>query len=169
MLHVFQPLERDLIEFDPFTKLSDEYMVICSESKGKTNAMTASWGGFGELWGVDVVYAFVRESRYTKELLDNSDSFSCTFLDKSFRSAMKYFGSVTGRQEDKVKNAHMNYNYHKGVPFIDEGNFVFICEKLAAVPIGKECFSIPEIDEKWYAKGDYHTMYVGKIIQSMAR
>lgn len=41
--------------------------------------MTVSWGGVGVLWGKNVVFIFIRDSRYTKEFLDNGDLFSFVF------------------------------------------------------------------------------------------
>lgn len=36
-------------------------------------------GGVGVLWGKNVVFIFIRDSRYTKEFLDNGDLFSFVF------------------------------------------------------------------------------------------
>ena len=168
-MHTFQPYPIDLIEFDPFTKIGKEWMLITASEGDKINAMTASWGGVGVLWGKSAAFIFVRDSRYTKDLIDRSDHFSLTFFDNSHKSALKYFGMVTGRREDKIKTAKMNVNYYEDIPFIDEGNFVICCRKISATPILPEQFLDSEIQEKWYADGDLHTMYVGEIIQILAR
>lgn len=168
-MHTFQPYPIDLIEFDPFTKIGKDWMLITAGNKDKINAMTASWGGVGVLWGKNTAFIFVRDSRYTKELIDQSDHFSLTFFDSSYKSALKYFGMVTGRKEDKIKTAKMNVNYYEDIPFIDEGNFVICCRKMSATPILPEHFLDSEIQEKWYADGDLHTMYVGEILQILAR
>ena len=44
-----------------------------------------------------------------------------------------------------------------------------MCKKMAAVPITDDTFIDNEIAAKWYADGDMHTMYVGEIIDIMAR
>ena len=67
--------------------------------------MTISWGGVGVLWGKNVVYVFVRDSRYTKELIDVGDFFSLTFVSDQYRDALNYCGSPSGRNEDKIANA----------------------------------------------------------------
>ena len=168
-MHTFQPYPVDLIEFDPFTKIGKEWMLITATNGDKTNAMTASWGGVGVLWGKDTTFIFIRESRFTKEIIDQSDTFSLTFFDRTYRSALKYFGAVSGRNEDKIKNAKMHINYHDGIPFIDEGNFVICCKKMSATPILPEHFVMSDIQEKWYTDNDLHTMYVGEIVQILAR
>lgn len=168
-MHTFQPYPMDLIEFNPFAKIGDEWMLITAKDGDKINAMTASWGGVGVLWGKNTAFIFVRDSRYTKELIDKGSYFSLTFFESSYKSALKYFGMVSGRTEDKIRNAKMNVGYFEEIPYIDEGNFVICCRKMSATPILPEQFLDSEIQEKWYADGDLHTMYVGEIIQILAR
>ena len=79
-MHTFQPYPFEMLEFNPFTKIGSEWMLITASDGEKTNAMTASWGGVGVLWGKNTVFCFVRDSRYTKEFIDKSDNFSLTFL-----------------------------------------------------------------------------------------
>lgn len=55
-MHQFQPYPIELLELNPFTKISSEWMLIAAGGKEKTNAMTASWGGLGVLWGKNVAF-----------------------------------------------------------------------------------------------------------------
>ena len=75
-MHTFQPYPMDILEFNPFKKIGSDWAVLTAKADDKVNAMTISWGGVGVLWGKNVVYVFVRDSRYTKEFLDGGDSFS---------------------------------------------------------------------------------------------
>lgn len=169
-MHTFQPYPIDILEFNPFTRFSNDWAVLTAGNEEKVNAMTISWGGVGVLWGKNVCYIFVRDSRYTKEFIDNGDTFSLTFFSKEFsKTPLKYLGGVSGRTEDKLKAAHLGVDYADGVPFIDDGNFVITCRKMSATPIRKEDFVDGSIDEAWYKDGDYHTMYVGEILQVLAR
>ena len=101
-MHTFQPYPIDLMEMNPFTKIGKEWMLITAGDEKKANTMTASWGGVGVLWGKNVVYIFVRDTRYTKEFIDNGETFSLTFLDESNKGALKYLGAVSGRDENKI-------------------------------------------------------------------
>ena len=130
--------------------------------------MTIRWGGVGVLWGKIVAFIFVRDSRFTKELIDSNDFFSVSFMSAGHRDALNYCGSHSGRNGDKVAAAGLTWNYMHSIPFIDEGNLVLLCNKMAAVKITKDSFLLPEI-EKWYQDGDMHTMYVGEIIEVLAR
>ena len=168
-MHSFQPFDVTQLDINPFTLISEDWGVLTAMADGKCNSMTISWGGMGVLWGKNVVTVYVRESRFTKELLDKSDSFSITFLKENQRNLLKYLGSVSGRDEDKYKTAKVKINLHNGVPFLDEGYFAVIAKKLAAYPMPKDGFIAPDIDSEWYPNDDYHTMYIGEITEFMAR
>ena len=89
-MHTFQPMTADMMEFDPFTKIGKEWALLTAGSKDKANTMTISWGGVGILWGKNVAFVFVRDSRYTKELIDKNEFFSLSFLSEKYRAALNY-------------------------------------------------------------------------------
>ena len=167
-MHSFQPFPIEELEIDPFEKIGKEWALVSAGSKKSANAMTISWGGVGVLWGKNVVFIFIRDSRYTKELIDTYDLFSVSFLNDSYREALNYCGSHSGRDEDKMANAGLTWNYKHSIPFVDEGNLVLLCQKLSATRITEESFLSPKI-KNWYTDGDMHTMYVAEIIEVMAR
>ncbi len=149
-----------------FDTIGRDWMLITAAADGKVNTMTASWGGMGVLWGSDVVYIFVRRSRYTKEFIDASDRFSISLPDHGkYRDQLAYLGRVSGRDEDKISSAGLTVRYEDGVPFFDESRIAVICEKIARVPITTGEMLDPAIVEKWYADGDEHDMYVGRIVK----
>lgn len=47
--------------------------------------MTASWGGLGVMWGKNVAVTVLRPQRYTKEFIDQSESFTLSFYDDTFK------------------------------------------------------------------------------------
>ena len=75
-MHTFQPYPLNMLEWNPIKKLADEGIAIVAESNGKVNATSSHNGGVGHIWGKNVLYAFLRNTRYTKELLDESEFFS---------------------------------------------------------------------------------------------
>ncbi len=170
-MHDFQPYPIELLEINPFTKLDKEWGIIVSEAEGKApNAMTISWGGMGFLWGKNVLNIYVRQSRYTKFLMDESDTFSvCFFEDPKMHSTMGYLGQVSGRDEDKIKGARLNIGHRGETPYVDEAKLIFVCKKLSATDIAPEDFIDEKISTSWYADGDYHTMYIGEILEVLAR
>ena len=78
-------------------------------------------------------------------------------------------GSHSGRDEDKFAAAGLTLATRHNIPYVDEGNFVLLCEKMSATRITEDSFLLPEIKEKWYKDGDMHTMYVAEIIDILAR
>lgn len=168
-MHTFQPYPIDLLELNPFTKIGKDWALLTAGSKAKYNTMTVSWGGVGVLWNKNVVYVFVRESRYTKEFMDNGEFFSLAFLANSYRSALSYCGSTSGRDENKFEKAGLTPAFRHSIPYPDEANLVFLCKKMAAVPMDKDTLLDKSIMPKFYGDEDMHTMYVGEIIEVMAR
>jgi flavin reductase (DIM6/NTAB) family NADH-FMN oxidoreductase RutF len=169
-MHTFQPYPIDMLDLNPFEKLGSDWAVITAAHANKVNAMTISWGGFGVLWNRNVCYVFIRDSRYTKEFIDQEDDFSLTFFPKEFeKSILKYLGGVSGRKEDKLRNAHLHIDYTDGIPYIDEGNLVLTCRKLSATRLTPDSFLDPSIVPNFYKDGDLHTMYVAEILTILAR
>ena len=169
-MHTFQPYPIDMLNMNPFTKIGKEWALISAGDKNKCNTMTISWGGVGVLWGKNVVYIFIRDSRYTKEFIDNGEFFSMSFFDEKYRDALSYCGKESGRNvDDKFKGAGLTPAFRHNIPYPDEANLVLLCRKMAAVPITEDTFVDPQIMPKWYSDNDMHVMYVGEIIEAVAR
>ncbi|MDF2675947.1 MAG: hypothetical protein K0Q97_237 [Bacillota bacterium] len=146
-----------------FKMIGKDFMLITAENEGKVNAMTASWGGLGVLWNMDVVFIFLRPQRYTKEFIDATDSFSLTFYDDSYKKTLGYLGSVSGRDEDKIYNSNLTIGFDGKTPYFKEAEKVIICKKLFAQDLKEESFLDKNIINKDYPNKDFHTLYVGKI------
>ena len=168
-MHNFQTYPIDMLEFNPFTKIGKEWALVTTNADTKDNTMTISWGGMGVMWGKNVVYVFIRDTRYTKEFIDKNEFFSISFLDETYRQALNYCGAHSGRDEDKIANAGLNSNHKMGIPFIDESILVLLCHKLSATRITEDSFLSPDIKEKWYPDGNMHTMYIAEIMEVLAR
>lgn len=156
------------LSFNPFSKIGKEWMLITAGNEEKANTMTASWGGLGVMWGKNVVFVVIRETRYTKEFIDSNDTFSLTFLEEDYRPALNYLGTVSGRDEDKIEKAGLHLSYADGVPYLSEGKLVLTCKKMSATPITPEHFLNGTIEEKWYKDGNLHTLYIGEITGVLA-
>jgi len=167
-MHTFQPIPSDMVQFDPFTSIGTDWALLAATKDGKTNAMTISWGAVGVIWSKNAAFVFVRDSRYTKEFIDGSDYFSVNFFGGKEKNALKYFGAVSGRSEDKIKATGFHVNEKNGITFFDESNFVLLCKKISATKISPDGFLDEEI-HKHYDGDDYHTMYVGEIVEFLGR
>ena len=46
----FKEISIESLKFNPFEKISKEWMLITAGDEEKSNMMTASWGGVGIMW-----------------------------------------------------------------------------------------------------------------------
>ena len=174
-MHTFQPYPIDMLEWNPIKKLADEGIAIVAESHGQVNATSSHNGGVGHIWGKNVLYAFLRNTRYTKELLDESDYFSACFFDMNEKQnvqLMKVLDQISGRNEDKLAQCKVTIARDLNVPYIDDSNFIILCRKIAAVPMTENTILDPKILDAHYSNrhmDDFHTMYIGEILDIRAR
>ena len=155
--------------------ISKDWMLVTACSKtvndlgesvlGRANTMTASWGGLGELWNKPVATIYIRPSRYTKELIDSSDTFSLSVLPERYKTALDYCGSHSGRDGDKFKSAKLDVLYSNDTPYIKQARLVLICRKLYAQEFDPYSFTDEKVLKQNYKKDDFHTMYIGEIIK----
>ena len=124
--------------------------------------MTISWGGVGELWGKDVVFAFIRPQRYTKEFMDKSDYFTVSFFDEEYKDALKICGTKSGRDCDKINLAGLSAQFDGVAVYPAEAKLVIKCRKIAVQKMDNAGFIDPSIESN-YKSGDYHFIYVGEI------
>lgn len=166
----FKEIAIESLEFNPFTKISKEWMLITAGDENKSNTMTASWGGLGIMWGKNVATAYIRPQRYTKEFVDQADTFTLSFLPEEYRKALNVCGRVSGKNvEDKWAEAGLHPYYVDGTCAVEEADMVFVCRKLYAQDMLPECFVDAECDEKWYPDKDYHTMYMAEIVKVLVK
>lgn len=157
------------LKMNPFTEIGEDWALVSAGGREKANTMTVSWGGVGVLWGKNVVFAFIRESRYTKEFIDSGETFSLSFLSGEYRNALALCGSKSGRDIDKWKETGLTPVIDEGTVYPKEAKCAFLCRKIAAVPVEKESFLDKGIAPEWYGSGDFHTMYVGEIIKVIGK
>jgi flavin reductase (DIM6/NTAB) family NADH-FMN oxidoreductase RutF len=153
---------RDVRE-NPSKMLSEDWMLITAGVIGRWNTMTASWGGFGEIWGMDAAFIFVRPSRHTSGFLEREDGFTLSFFDEGMRDALNICGSKSGRDIDKAKAAGLTPRElrPRRVAF-EEARLSIACRKVYAQDLEAASFLDPAIMGN-YPKRDIHRLYVGKI------
>ena len=90
---MFQEISPYELKDNAFTMIGRDWLLVAASKDGKSNAMTASWGGVGVMWGKPVVYVVVRPQRYTKTFLDSAERFSVSVFPEELRSMMNYMGT----------------------------------------------------------------------------
>lgn len=167
---MFEKIDPREIDGNVFRRIGDQWMLVTAGDRTGCDTMTASWGGLGVLWGEPVATAYVRPQRYTKEFIDREKYFSLSFYGEEYRKTLALCGAKSGRDIDKVKECSFTVEYGLGdTPYFAEAELVLICEKQYADELKPEKFIDAAAAEKWYPEKDWHTMYIGKIVEVLKK
>ena len=101
--------------------------------------------------------------------MDQEETFSLSVLGEEYRKTLNYFGTVSGRDEDKIASSGLHVVHEEGTPYFEEADTVMVCRKLYAQPFDPACFIDRSCDDKWYPQKDYHTMYIAEIEKVLVR
>ncbi len=156
-------LSLEQLRKSPFQMIGREWMLVTAGNEDKLNTMTASWGGLGVMYGKNVAFVVIRLQRYTREFIDREDTFSLSFLGKAYRKTLNYLGTVSGRNEDKIKNSGLTVAYYEKTPYFEEADMVLCCRKLYRQPMDYECLLTDRIKNTWYPEKDMHILYIAEI------
>ena len=165
----FREIAPAELQENVFRLIGEEWLLVSASDGGRTNAMTASWGGMGVMWGKPVVFLFIRPQRYTKEFIDAADTLTVSVLQDEGHRLMSYFGSVSGRDEDKVAASGLHSFNVDGQACFEEARLSLICRKLYVQPLEESCLLSEEDKKKWYPGGDYHVMYVASVEKCLVK
>lgn len=168
-MSMFVEIKPNEFDYNPFKLIGSDWMLISAEKEHTVNTMTASWGGFGVMWGKNVTYIAIRPHRYTKEFVDNSSTFSLTFFDDSFKKQLSYLGNVSGRDEAKIEKSNLTINHDDSTPYFEEANLAIFCKKLYAQEYKPECFIDQELNAKCYPEVDHHTLYIAEVTKILVK
>ena len=166
---MFVSVDPKALNTNVFSALDDQWALISAGNAGIGNAMTASWGGLGVLFHKAVATIYVRPQRYTYELIEQADGFALSFLSEEYREALRLFGSKSGRDMDKAKEAGLTWvTEGTYAPYFAEAQLVLVCRKLYYDDLKPEHFLDAAIED-FYPKKDYHRMYIGEITQALVK
>ncbi|MBQ9613427.1 MAG: flavin reductase [Lachnospiraceae bacterium] len=142
--------------------------VLLNTQGEKFNSMVIGWGHLGTLWGKSTFVVYVRQSRYTKKLIDEAKEFSVSVpLKEIDPKIFKICGTMSGRDIDKVREAGLTLVDGETIrtPAVKEYPLTLECKVLYQQD--QDLGKIPEeIVNRMYADGDFHTMYVGEIVDA---
>lgn len=165
----FQEIAPENFKISPFKWVGNDWLLIAAEKDKRVNAMTASWGTMGVLWQRNVAIVFIRPHRYTYEFVEGSDTFSLNFFEPDRHKMLEYFGSTSGRDEDKIATAGLTVTRRDGAPYFAEAKASLLCRKLYAQPLLEELFIDKTPIRENYPLKDFHTIYVGEVLRILAK
>jgi len=161
-------LPKDIND-NPFKALDDDWMLVTAGDLKSYNTMTASWGGFGVLWGKNIAICVIRPGRYTYGFMEKSDTFTLSFFSDKYKKALVFCGSNSGRDFDKARETGLTaVETENGSVYFSEARLVLECKKIYFDDINPENFLDPEIASH-YPEKDYHRMYIGEIVNVLKK
>lgn len=163
-------MERiDINEFDTriFDLWAKKWLLLTSGDHDKKdyNCMTVAWGSIGIMWNRPFVQVVVRPTRHTDIYMKKYDTFTVTAFSQEHRDKLKYLGTVSGRDENKIEISQLTLVKSEMVqcPSFAEAELSIECRKIYYSKFFPEEFLDKDI-EKSYPEKDYHNVYYGEIL-----
>lgn len=151
-------------------------ILVTAKAHDQVNPMTIGWGTIGIEWGKPIFITFIRESRYTKQLLDQCGEFTVNIpREKPVGNILGFCGSKSGREVDKISALGLTLEepVSISVPGIKELPLTLECKVLyRQAQVVKQ---IPEhLRDRYYPDwdsapdnlSDFHTAYYGEIVSA---
>ena len=149
---------------NPFKLIGHDWMLITAGDGSSFNTMTASWGGFGYLWDMNVATIYVRPERYTHDFIEAQDKITLSFYDEKYRKALQICGTKSGR--DCVKHAEAGLTpleMEHGIVTFEQARLTVVGRKVYQTEMKAEDIAQESV-MRWYgpgpAQGGLHTMYI---------
>jgi len=134
----------------------------------KINSMTIGWGTIGYVWNKPIFTVLVRYSRYTHELLMNTNEFTVSVpMKNNLSKALGICGTQSGRDLNKIQAADLTLQESQTIdtPIIKECELHFECKIVHRQSMEPELFD-KNLNKKKYPNNDYHVIYYGEILAS---
>ena len=128
------------------------------------NCMTVSWGSLGMMWNKPFAMVVVRPQRYTRQFIDESDSFTLSVFPAQYREKLELLGTKSGREMDKINHSGLTAIASKEVasPSFEEAELILECRKIYFDDYEPRQFLADYIEDLY--DSDYHRMYFGEIM-----
>ena len=149
-------------------------VLLTTKSGDTVNTMTIGWGKIGIEWNKAVFIAYVRETRYTKQLLEQSGEFTVNIpVGEVDSRILGYCGSKSGRDTDKIKDLGLTLvdSDVVQVPGIQELPLTLECkviysqkQDLSRLPQAVTDRFYPVVGKEDFR--DYHIAYYGEIVNA---
>lgn len=141
-------------------------ILLTTKTDDQVNTMTIGWGTMGIEWGKPIFVAYVRESRYTHELLEKNGEFTVNIpIDGVDGKILSVCGTKSGRDLDKIGSLGLTLEepLKISVPGIKELPLTLECKLLYRME--QTLDTIPQdILDRYYPNGDFHYAYYAEIV-----
>ena len=153
-----------------FKMMDKDWMLITAGTRDHVNTMTASWGHLGIMWNLPVAICYIRPQRHTFNFANEHDVYTLSFFEEKDREILKFCGSKSGRDHDKIKETGLiPLETDSGNIYFEQARLVLECRKIYQDDMKADHFLRPEIVKKNYPKNDFHRFYYGEIINVLEK
>ena len=144
-------------------------LLVSSDENGKPNAMTIGWASLGRIWGKPILAVYVRPSRYTYGLIEETEDFTVNILPRNMTEVTAFCGTASGRDCDKFGEQELIAapSQHVRSPTIEQALVSWECVVVHRSDVVEEDLA-QEIRANTYALGDYHRIYHGEVLAAYA-
>jgi flavin reductase (DIM6/NTAB) family NADH-FMN oxidoreductase RutF len=134
----------------------------------KVNTMTIAWGGINIVWNKPFFVAYVRFSRDSYNMVEESEEFTISIpIEKNMKKELSYCGTKSGRDVDKIKDMKLSLLPGRQVetPILSDCELHYECKVTYKLPM--KLGLVPEdVRQRYYNNNDYHMIYYGEIVDS---
>lgn len=140
-------------------------LLASTDAKENPNAMTIGWGTIGTIWAKPIFIVLVRPSRYTYNLIEITSDFTVNVPTPELADKVSYFGTVSGRDQNKFKEKGLTVTPGKKVksPIIEECVINYECQVIYKNDVIPDNLA-NEIRYSTYRQGNFHRIYFGEIL-----
>lgn len=143
-------------------------VLLTTAAGGKVNTMTIGWGTLGVDWSRPVFIAYVRESRYTRKMLDENGEFTVNIpVGEIDQKILGYCGTRSGADTDKIMDLGLTLVDSDviSVPGIRELPLTLECRVIYRQEQDLSCIPA-DIIQRYYPDGDHHHVFYGQIVNA---
>ena len=170
-------MKKEIDAFDYAAMIKDAMqhggILLTTKAGEKVNTMTIGWGTMGVEWKKPVFTAYIRESRYTREMLAENGEFTVNIPVNGSCSQEKltHCGRISGRDEDKIEamGFHLVDSELISVPAIRELPLTLEC-KVLYTQVQDPTVLPEEIQKNFYpfkdGKQDRHVAFYAEIVKA---
>ena len=156
-----------LAHADEIAQALKKGVFLTTKAKDKVNSMVIGWGHIGRIWERPVFVAYVRDCRYTWEMLEANPEFTVNVpVHGCDRKAFAICGTRSGRDMDKIREAGLTLVAPEviSVPAIGEYPLTLECRVLYSQR--QDATRLPEdIRRQFYSmETSEHVVYYGEIV-----
>lgn len=133
----------------------------------KGNPMTIGWAQYGILWGKPCMTIFVRESRHSFSLLQDSDTFTVSMPSiGTMQDELRFCGSRSGKELDKINALGLSLSPAQFGSFdgLSGCKLHVECKILYRNILHENEIENEQIRSRYYKDGDEHMMFIGEIL-----